>query len=168
MTVVTVFCLLTDPSIGMPQPIQPKDLNNKKQYQLDNRYHKYIVDEALLTEDIRLRLNHDVHLIVEPPLGHRENCINIKGIQDMYHFRSVKGEPGIVYTREDMCFCAQCILGQYDYCLTNSIWKRTIVKVNLTKDVNYIYSIARFYHVYNWCTYTYYKIRKDIIHKILP
>ena len=102
---------------------------------------------------MRLRLNVDVHLIVEPLPGHRTNCKSIIGIQDIYQFRSIKGKQGIVYTREDMCFCAMCILGKYNQCLTNSVWKHTNVQVPQIKDVNRIFSIAKFYHVDNWITY---------------
>ena len=58
--------------------------------------------------------------ICEPPDGHRENRIVIKGIQDMYQFMAIKRRIGYIYVRKDMCFCRFFVLNKFDGCLTGS------------------------------------------------
>ena len=74
----------------MPQPRPILDLSKKKQFQIDHRYHRFIVAEVLLTDAMRARIDFDVCTLYKPPKGHRENSVEIKGIQDMYQFMVVK------------------------------------------------------------------------------
>ena len=148
-----VFLALTDPESGMPQPRPVHDISKKKQFQLDARYHRFIVAEELLTDTMRARIDIDVCFLFKPPNGHRENSVEIKGIQDIYQFMTVKDVPGCMYVRKQMCFCRFCVLYKYDDCLTNSKWEKLNLKIDLSKDVNYLDKLAEFYHAHNWDQY---------------
>ena len=145
-----VFLVLTDPENGMPQPRSILDISKKKQFQLDARHHRFIVAEKLRTAEMSDRIGVDVCLLNEPPDGHRENSVEIKGIQDMYQFMAVKEEPGYIFVRKNMCFCRFCVLYMYDDCLTGSRWERLNLKVELSKNVGYLNKIAKFYHGHDW------------------
>jgi hypothetical protein len=127
----------------MPQPKQISDISKKQ-----NSF--IYIAENLVTEEVRPRMGLDVYIVYRPRDGHRENSIEVKGIQDMYQFLEVRSEPGIVRARKDMCFCRFCVLGMFEDCLTSSPWERLNLDVEVSKDVSYLNNIANFYHANDW------------------
>ena len=146
-----VFVALTGVN-GIRPPTHCLDPNKKKKFQLDNSFHHFLVAESLLTPEMQLRLQSDVHLVRDPPAGHRDNSIEVPGIQKTYEFRSIKSHCGKTnfFTREIICFCKYCVLSKYDMCLTGSKWKKVNVDVDPSKNTEWHKRISIFYHLEHW------------------
>lgn len=93
-----------------------------------------------------------MHLIREPPAGHRDNSIEVPGIQKVYEFRSTKSSSGKTnfFTRETICFCKHCVISAYDKCLTGSKWTKQNVDIDPSKNTEIHKRIATFYHLDHW------------------
>ena len=122
--------------------------SEEKKFQLDSSRHRFIISHDFLHTADESRLGIDVHEVIEVPEGHRENSIEVPGIQKKSEFRTTKSLNGKsnFFTREVICFCEYCVLSKYDQCLSFSAWEKHDVDVDPQKNVAMHRQIAKFYH----------------------
>ena len=140
---------------GPPQPVPCSNLTYKKKFSLDLRKHHFVTLEEKATAEM-LQMKHkrdDIHFVYQPPEGHRENTVDVKGISDVYQLRALRraannSEP-IIYLREDVCCCKFCVVSDYDRCVKGVLWK-ACDGISPEKDVVRQQKIVEFYHYHNW------------------
>jgi hypothetical protein len=108
---------------NMPQPAG-YDGTQKKQFQLTERFHRYVVHEDLMTEEMKI---HPKVLKVVPPQGGKDGR-EIKGIQKIFQMRVTKdlnaNDQRKILVRKVACWCSMCVVGSFDNCVCseNSTW----------------------------------------------
>ena len=56
----------------------------------------------------------------------------------------------IIYLREDVCCCKNCVVSDYDGCVKGVQWKACNIGVSPENDAIRQLKIAKFYHLENW------------------
>jgi len=146
-----VFCTLTHGVDGMPQPRHVVDYTKKKQFQLDSRTNRFKITEDKVTTEMKSRIGNDVHYVRKMSDGHRENSLPLNGCRKLlYELRATSDSNGFIHTRETVCCCTNCVISNYEQCLTGSVWKVVNCSVAPENDVNRMSRLAHFYHLIFW------------------